>query len=168
MHQTHSTKTWRKYLHEQTNGWCYLIKKTDSILLPCKVTKPVHASLIMNNETITNVESHKHLGITFESSGSWHKHIQLITSKAMQRIHINLVRKSLDIIYTSFIWPISEYADVVWCNLTKYQEDKLEKYKLKLERSGSVVECLTRDRRAAGSSLTGVTALWSLSKTHLS
>ena len=36
------------------------------------------------------------------------------------------------------------------------------------ERSGSVVECLTRDRRAADSSLTGVTALWSLSKTHLS
>ena len=27
------------------------------------------------------------------------------------------------------------------------------------ERGGSVVECLTRDRRAAGSSLTGVTAL---------
>ena len=36
------------------------------------------------------------------------------------------------------------------------------------ERSGSVVECLTRDWRAAGSSLTGVPALWSLSKTHLS
>ena len=35
------------------------------------------------------------------------------------------------------------------------------------ERSGSVVECLTGDREAAGSSLTGVTALWSLSKTHL-
>ena len=36
------------------------------------------------------------------------------------------------------------------------------------ERSGSVVECLTGDLRAAGSSLTGLTALWSLSKTHLS
>ena len=36
------------------------------------------------------------------------------------------------------------------------------------ERSGSVVECLTRDRRSTGLSLTGVTALWSLSKTHLS
>ena len=36
------------------------------------------------------------------------------------------------------------------------------------EHSGSVVECLTRDRGAAGSSLTGVTALWSFSKTHLS
>ena len=36
------------------------------------------------------------------------------------------------------------------------------------ERSGSVLECSTRGRGAAGSSLTGVTALWSLSKTHLS
>ena len=36
------------------------------------------------------------------------------------------------------------------------------------KRSGSVVENLTQDRRAVGSSLTGVTALWSLSKTHLS
>ena len=33
------------------------------------------------------------------------------------------------------------------------------------ERSGSVVECLTQDGGAAGSSLT---ALWSVSKTHLS
>ena len=36
------------------------------------------------------------------------------------------------------------------------------------ERSGSLVECLTRNRGAAGSSLIGATALWSLSKTHLS
>ena len=39
--------------------------------------------------------------------------------------------------------------------------------KLFWERSGSVVECLTRDRRAAGSSLTGVTALLSFSKTFI-
>ena len=31
------------------------------------------------------------------------------------------------------------------------------------EHSGSVVECLTGDKGAAGLSLTGVTALWSLS-----
>ena len=36
------------------------------------------------------------------------------------------------------------------------------------ERSGSVVECLARDRGTASSNLTGVTALWSLSNTHLS
>ena len=86
----------------------------------------------MNNETVTSVESHKHLGITLERSSSWYKHIQLITSKAWQRIHIirklkfHMDRKSLDIIYTSFIRPFLEYADVVWYNLTKYQEDELE------------------------------------------
>ena len=32
------------------------------------------------------------------------------------------------------------------------------------ERSGSVEECSTQDRGAAGKSLTSVTALWSLSK----
>ena len=41
-------------------------------------------------------------------------------------------------------------------------------YNADRERSGSVVECLIRDWGAAGLSLTGVTALWSLSKTHLS
>ena len=37
--------------------------------------------------------------------------------------------------------------------------------RLKGERSGAVVECLTRDRGATGSSLTGLSVLWSLSKT---
>ena len=36
------------------------------------------------------------------------------------------------------------------------------------EPSGSMVKCLSGDRRAVGSSLTGVTALWSLRKTQLS
>ena len=43
---------------------------------------------------------------------------------------------------------------------------KLQTYPL--VSSDSVVECLTRDRRAVGSSLTGITELWSLSKTYLS
>ena len=41
-------------------------------------------------------------------------------------------------------------------------------FALKQELSGSVVECLTRDQGAVVSSLTRVTALWSLSKAHLS
>ena len=40
-------------------------------------------------------------------------------------------------------------------------------FSLQNTRGGSVVECLTRDQGAAGLSLTGVTALWSLSKTLL-
>ena len=67
--------------------------------------------------------------------------------------------------YGNYEWALKQ----TW--LQTYQSSKLLNKlikSLKWERSGSVVECLTRDRRAAGSSLTGVTALWSLSKTHLS
>ena len=59
-------------------------------------------------------------------------------------------------------------ADVGHQRFTKYVVYTQTLTAKSWERSGSVVECLTRDRRAAGSSLTGVTALWSLSKTHLS
>ena len=94
-------------------------KKTESILLSRKINKPVHPPLNMNNEAIATVENLKHSGITFESSGSWHKHIHFITSKAWQRIHVmrklkfHLDMKSLDIIYSSFVRPIFEYADAV-------------------------------------------------------
>ena len=53
---------------------------------------------------------------------------------------------------------------VLWPLAVLSQESIMDAYR---ERSGSVVECLIRDQEAAGLSLTGITALWSLSKTHL-
>ena len=94
----------------------------------------------MNNQVITKVESHKHIAVTFESSGTWHNHIQLITSKAWQRIQImrklnfRLDRKAIETIYMAFIRPILEYADVVWCNITKYEKDEPEKLQLEAAR----------------------------------
>ena len=63
-----------------------------------------------------------------------------------------------------------QYKEIISTSKLPFQNPLVMEYYnvLVRERSGSVVECLTRDRRAAGSSLTGVTALWSLSKTHLS
>ena len=49
------------------------------------------------------------------------------------------------------------------CHLN--HEDSKDKSRLFLY---AVAQCLTGDRRAASSSLTVVTALWSLRKTHLS
>ena len=54
------------------------------------------------------------------------------------------------------------------CNYSNRQYKKIKRQCSYIDRqssytrecSGSVVECLTRDRRVAGSSLTGVTALW--------
>ena len=41
-----------------------------------------------------------------------------------------LDRNSLQSIYFAFIRPVLEYADVVWDNCTKYEEEELEKNQL--------------------------------------
>ena len=87
----------------------------------------------MNNIQINDVTTHKHLGVTLSSSCSWHDHIQSTKQKAWQRINIMrsykflLDRKSLEIFYTTFIRPLVEYADVVWDNISKAEEEDLDK-----------------------------------------
>ena len=113
---------------------CYINPaKTESLLLSRKANKPVHPPIFMNDVQIAEVTSHKHLGVTLSNNCSWHEHIQSIKQKAWQRIYLMrsfkyvLDRKSLEILYTTFIRPLLEYADVVWDNLTKADEDDLEK-----------------------------------------
>ncbi len=87
----------------------------------------------MNNVLVTDVNSHKHLGLYLNKEGTWHQHIDYITGKAWRRINImrklkfHLDRKSLEIIYNSFIRPLLEYADTVWDNCTQYEKDDIEK-----------------------------------------
>ena len=107
--------------------------KTESLLISRKVNKTRHPSLSMANEEITEVSSHRHLGILLSNDGNWHSHIEYIKSKAWPRIHIMrklkfvLDRKSLEKVYFCFIRPILEYADITWDNCTQYQKDELDK-----------------------------------------
>ena len=87
----------------------------------------------MQNVQITEVDSHKHLGIVFSQDCSWHKHINYISEKAWTRINImrklkfQLDRKSLETIYIVFIRPLLEYGDVIWDNCTQYEKRELDK-----------------------------------------
>ena len=86
--------------------------------------------------------------------------VEIVTDKLPQaKISIPQVVSVAEQTGLSLTWS----KPSIYVNLLVYQLSMLTR-----GRSGSVVECLTRDRRAGGSSLTGVTALWSLSKTHLS
>ena len=80
----------------------------------------------MQNVHMQEVKSHKHLGINLSRDCSWHQHISFINDKAWLRI--NIMRK------------------------LEFKLDRKTVDNLHRERSGSVVECLTRDRGAAGSS----------------
>ena len=79
----------------------------------------------MLGQQIKEVEFHKHLGVYFSNDCTWHKHLDYIKEKAWSRMNImrkpkyEIDRKSLEIIYTSFILAILEYADVIWdkCSL---------------------------------------------------
>ena len=106
--------------------------KTESLLFSRKLVKPLHPTLYMNQQDIITVESHKHLGLTFTNDLSWHEHLNSIKTKAWHRINVmrklkfQLSRKSLQIIFFSFIRLLLEYADVVWDNCTQYEANELE------------------------------------------
>ena len=94
----------------------------------------------MLGQQISEVEFHKHLGIYFSNDGSWHKHIDYIKETAwiriniMRRLKYEIDRKSLGIIYTTFIRPTLEYADVIWHNCSDYEKQELEKIQIEAAR----------------------------------
>ena len=45
----------------------------------------------------------------------------------MRRLKFKLDRKSLEIIYTTFIRPLLEYSDIIWDNCTRYEKQELDK-----------------------------------------
>lgn len=63
-------------------------KKTESLLISRKINRPIHPPLFRNEVQITEVSTHKHPGVTFSNDGNWHDHVEIIKSKAWQRIHI--------------------------------------------------------------------------------
>ena len=101
-------------IHQWANKW--LVKfnpaKSESMLFSRKVIRPFHPPIFMDNQAISEVNTHKHLGVTFSNDCTWHAHLEQIKKKAWQRINImrKLDRKSLQTIYFSFIRPLLEYA----------------------------------------------------------
>ena len=95
--------------------------KTEAFLASRKLNRN-HPPIYMQNQQITEVESHKHLGIYFSNDCTWHHHIKYIVDKAWTRINImrklkfKLDRKSLKKKYLTFIKPVLEYGDVLWDN----------------------------------------------------
>ena len=122
-------------VHQWASKWLVTFNptKTESLLFTRKHNRPYHPPVTMNNNVITEVTDHKHLGLTFSSDCTWHEHLDSVKIKAWSRINImrklkfTLDRMSLQIIYFSFIRPLLEYADVVWDNCTQYEASELEK-----------------------------------------
>ena len=92
----------------------------------------------MHNQQLTEVTSHKHLGLHISKHCTLYEQIEYIKEIAWLRINVMrkfiflLDRKSLETIYISFIRPILEYGDVVRDKCTQHEKQDIEK-KIKIE-----------------------------------
>ena len=124
---------------DKISNWAltWLVKfnplKSESLVLSKKCNKPSHPTLKMFESDILSVNSHKHLGLILSSNCTWGQHLDDIKEKAWSRVNLlrslkhTLDRKSLEIMYFSFIRPILEYSDVVWDNCNNVQKLSLER-----------------------------------------
>lgn len=96
--------------------------------------------IYMDGKLINEVTSHKHLGLTFQSSVKWSEHINEIVKKAMKRVDIlrslmyQLDRATLEKMYFTFVRPVLEYGDVVWDNCTEMESKTIENVQLSAAR----------------------------------
>ena len=97
---------------------------------------------------VQQVQTHKHLGITFSNDLRWNAHLNHICSKAYKRINVlrklkfTLDRNTLETIYTTFIRPLLEYGDVLFDNCTRQEKDDLEKIQHEAARIVTGATCL--------------------------
>ncbi len=109
--------------------------KTETIQFTRKRT-PVKSPLTMQGTTIKEVQSHKHLGITLQNDCTWKEHISDIVKKVGPMINClrsykyRLSRKTLEIMYKSYILPMFDYCSHVWDNCTNEQSLLLENLNL--------------------------------------
>ena len=109
--------------------------KTISVLFSRR-QNPSILQLTMNNVRIKSSPTHKHLGVLFSRNGSWEPHVKYIIGKIVfklttfRKLKYVLDRKSLEIIYKSFILPTFDFADCIWDNITIELVSQLEKLNL--------------------------------------
>ena len=88
------------------------------------------SSLLISNP------SHKHLGLIIQGDCKWNLHINSLIARCstlvacLKSYKYRLSRKSLEIMYKSYIIPHFDYADVVWDNCTKQESEQLEQLQL--------------------------------------
>ena len=60
----------------------------------------------------------------------------------MRRLKFILERRSLEIVYSSFIRPLLEYGDTIWDNCTFYEKQELDKIQNEAARIATVATAL--------------------------
>ena len=102
--------------------------------------------LSFDNDILSETTSHKHLGVILQNDCKWNSHIESIVAKirpliaCLRSYKYIFSRKTLEILYKSYILPHLDYSDVVWDNCPAVLSNELENTHLEALRiiTGSV------------------------------
>ena len=138
-------------IHSWAKQWLvkFNANKTEELIISRKTKPHIHPQLSMDNTPVNRVTQHKHLGLIFNNQCTLHEHICEITAKAWKRIHIlrslqfQLDRRSLHILYFSYIRPLLVYGDIIWDKYFEYEKEKVEKIQIEAGRivTGATKSC---------------------------
>jgi len=123
-----SVDSWSSLNHMVINT-----KKTKEMLIG-SIQKNQPPLLQLDGQPVERVTIYKLLGFHVTDSLQWNEHVSSLCSRAAQRLHFlqQLKRASMssdDLLYyyQSVVWPVTEYACVVWhTSLTQEQTKQLE------------------------------------------
>ena len=109
--------------------------KTETMVCTFKNVPP-KLDLYFDNIKLTQVEHHKHLGLTVSKNLGWSEDVTNILksvspmASVIKQLKYDIDRKSLESIFFTFIRPKLEYACTVWDNCSKNDSDRLESMQL--------------------------------------
>jgi hypothetical protein len=114
--------------------WLITFNATKTVYL--KITRKVNQTpkpvLKLKGATVKEVQTHKHLGVTFNTTLTWGDHIDKLTNKAAQcvgllrRISRDVPRECLEILYKAMIRPLLEYGDIIYDGSPETHTKRLE------------------------------------------
>ena len=123
-------------LKEWAKKW---LIKFNTLKIEVMVISNIHndydIGLRYNENLLTIVENHKHLGLTISSNNRRSKHIDsVIVNIAPLKTMFQLPKRTLNKLYCTYIRPLLEYASEVWdgCNLS--DTSRLEQVQLNAAR----------------------------------
>ena len=107
--------------------------KTKSLIVSLKHDAHHNPPVLFNGHFIDEVKCHVYLGVKLSSNLRWNQHIHDVSKKARKKLNamiplkFKLDRKSLELMYVSFVRPTMDYAQVVWGSTYDSDIVKLER-----------------------------------------
>ena len=96
--------------------------KTKYLIFSKRLVRNDYGPLYLQNKELTEVSSHKHLGLVLNNTLTWNNHIRKVCTEAgkrvssLKRLPSNITPFTKLHIYCSFIRPVLEYGSVIFDN----------------------------------------------------